>query len=189
MVANQVGNILNQLSDEVEIGLDWNPGDELTTQEVAIALSYSMLDDRLVIDGRFGTGGGSTSPESAQRIVGDLNVEYKFTKDGRIRGRVFNRTNYYDPLTRKAPYTQGVGIVYRKEFDNLYELFHRTQQEQDEINRNEEAQARRKKKRGEKKAQKKEKKKRKKADNNTEGTPPESKKLLQTDPHRRTAGM
>jgi hypothetical protein len=144
MVANQVGNILNQLSDEVEIGVDWNPGDEMTTQEVAIALSYSMLNDRLIIDGRFGTGGGSTSPESAQRIVGDLNVEYKFTKDGRIRGRVFNRTNYYDPLTRKAPYTQGVGIVYRKEFDNLYELFHRTDAERREIERSEEAEELRK---------------------------------------------
>jgi hypothetical protein len=147
MVANQVGNILNKLSDNVEIGLDWNPGDEMTTQEVAIALSYSMLDDRLVIDGRFGTGGGSNSPESAQRIVGDLNVEYKFTNDGRIRGKVFNRTNYYDPLTRKAPYTQGVGIVYRKEFDNLYELFHRTKAEQDEIAKNEEASKKRKERR------------------------------------------
>jgi hypothetical protein len=162
MVANQVGNILNQLSDEVEIGLDWNPGDEMTTQEVAIALSYSMLDDRLIIDGRFGTGGGPTNPESAQRIVGDLNVEYKFTKDGRIRGRVFNRTNYYDPLTRKAPYTQGVGIVYRKEFDNWYELFHRTDAEKREIERSEEAAEFRKeerKKRKDKKAREKQNRK------------------------------
>ena len=177
MVASQVGNILNKLSDNVEIGLDWNPGDELTTQEVAIALSYSMLDDRLVIDGRFGTGGGSNSPESANRIVGDLNVEYKFTKDGRIRGKVFNRTNYYDPLTRKAPYTQGVGIVYRKEFDNLYELFHRTKAEQDEIDKNEEASKKRKKHRKLKKEARKkkreEKKRSKEAAQNKEAVKPE----------------
>lgn len=139
MVANQVGNILNKLSDDVEIGLDWNPGDELTTQEVAIALSYSMLDDRLIIDGKFGTGGGSTAEGSNSRFVGDLNVEYKFTKDGRIRGKVFNRTNYYDPLTKRAPYTQGVGIAYRKEFDNLYELFHRTEAEEQQVKRSEKA--------------------------------------------------
>jgi len=173
MVANQVGNILNKLSDDVEIGLDWNPGDELTTQEVAIALSYSMLDDRLVIDGRFGTGGGSNSPESAQRIVGDLNVEYKFTKDGRIRGKVFNRTNYYDPLTRKAPYTQGVGIVYRKEFDNLHELFHRTKAEQDEVDRNEDAALKRKELREKKKEAKKKKREKKRQNKpNTEATKP-----------------
>ncbi|MCK5840429.1 MAG: translocation/assembly module TamB domain-containing protein [Bacteroidales bacterium] len=158
MVANQVGNILNKLSDDVEIGLDWNPGDELTTQEVAIALSYSMLDDRLVIDGKFGTGGGSTTPESAQRIVGDLNVEYKITKDGRIRGKVFNRTNYDDPVTKRAPYTQGVGIAYRKEFDNLYELFHRTKSEEEQIKRSEASAKVRK----EMKARKKERRKKEK---------------------------
>ncbi len=162
MVANQVGNILNKLSDDVEIGFNWNPGDELTTQEVAIALSYSMLDDRLVIDGKFGTGGGSTTPESAQRIVGDLNVEYKFTKDGRIRGKVFNRTNYYDPLTKRAPYTQGVGIAYRKEFDNLHELFHRTKSEEEQIRRSEESSKYRKKVRSEKKLKKQEERRKRK---------------------------
>ena len=162
MVANQVGNILNKLSDEVEIGLNWNPGDELTTQEVAIALKYSMLDDRLVIDGKFGTGGGSNTPESAQRIVGDLNVEYKFTKDGRIRGKVFNRTNYYDPLTKRAPYTQGVGIAYRKEFDNLHELFHRTKSEEEQIRKSEASAKVRKKLNDEKKARKKEEKRKRK---------------------------
>ena len=122
MLAEQVGNLLNQLSDKVEIGMSWNPGDELTTQEVAVALSYSMLDDRLIIDGKFGTGGGSTSAEST-RVVGDVNVEYKLTKDGRIRAKVFNRTNYYDPISPKSPYTQGIGIVFRKDFNNLRELF------------------------------------------------------------------
>ena len=172
MVANQVGNVLNKLSDDVEIGLDWNPGDDLTTQEVAIALSYSMLDDRLVIDGKFGTGGGSTEEGSSHRIVGDLNVEYKFTKDGRIRGKVFNRTNYFDPLSKRAPYTQGVGIAYRKEFDNLYELFHRTEAEEKQIKRSEEAAKYRKemreikkKKKEEEKAKQKSKKKKESSKN------------------------
>ena len=52
VLAEQMGNLLNQFSDDVEIGLAWNPGDDVTTQEVAVALSYSMLDDRLVLDGR-----------------------------------------------------------------------------------------------------------------------------------------
>ena len=162
LAANQIGNVLNKLSDEVEIGVNWNPGDELTTQEVAIALSYSMLDDRLAIDGKFGTGGGSTTAESAHRIVGDLNVEYKFTKDGRIRGKVFNRTNYYDPLSKRAPYTQGVGIAYRKEFDNMYELFHRTKSEEEQVERSESAAKYRKKLRDTKKKRHEEERERRK---------------------------
>ncbi len=123
MLAEQVGNILNQMSDKLEIGLAWNPGDEITTQEVAVALSYRTLDDRLLIDGKFGGGGGSTAEDASKRFVGDINVEYKLTKDGRIRAKVFNRTNYYDPISRKAPYTQGVGISFRKDFNTFGELF------------------------------------------------------------------
>ncbi len=123
MLAEQVGNLLNNMVDKVEIGVDWNPGDEVTTQEVAVALTYKMLNDRLIIDGKFGTGGGSREANADTRIVGDVNIEYKLTEDGRIRAKVFNRTNYYDPLTRKAPYTQGVGITFRKEFDSFKDMF------------------------------------------------------------------
>ncbi len=123
LLANQMSSWINKLSNNVDIGLTFDPGDELTNQEIAVALSYQAFNDRLLIDGKFGTGGEMKNSETSTRIVGDLNVEYKITKDGRIRAKVFNRTNYDDPLTRKAPYTQGAGIVYRKEFDSLKELF------------------------------------------------------------------
>ncbi len=123
MLAEQLGNILNNMVDQLEIGVDWNPGDDITTQEVAVALTYKMLNDRLVIDGKFGAGGGSHEADASTRIVGDVNIEYKLTPDGRIRAKVFNRTNYYDPLTRRAPYTQGVGISFRKDFNSFSELF------------------------------------------------------------------
>ena len=132
VLAEQVGNILNQMSDKVEIGVAYNAGDDITTQELAIALSYSMLDDRLLIDGKFGGGGGSTDENASRRVVGDLNVEYKLTKDGRIRAKVFNRTNYYDPISRKAPYTQGVGISFRKDFNTFRELFQSNKKQNEE---------------------------------------------------------
>lgn len=129
MLASQVSNWLNKLSNEVDIGLAYDIGDEATSQEIAVALSYQAFNDRLMIDGKFGTGGESKSGEDATRIVGDLNVEWAITKDKNFRAKVFNRTNYEDPITRKAPYTQGAGFVYRKEFDNLHELFNRTKKE------------------------------------------------------------
>ena len=131
ILAEQVGNILNQVSDDVEIGLEWSPGDDVTTQEVAVALSYSMLDDRLILDGKFGQGGGSTA-ENSVRVVADMEIGYKLTPDGRIRAKVFNRTNYYDPLSRKAPYTQGVGVTFRKDFDNFKQLLKKKKKSDEE---------------------------------------------------------
>lgn len=125
-LASQVSNWLNKMSKDVDIGLTWDPGDQATSQEIAVAISYQTFNDRLLINGKFGTGGESKSTESTTRIVGDLDVEYALTKDKNLKARVFNRTNYEDPLTRKAPYTQGAGIVYRKEYDSFRELFTRS---------------------------------------------------------------
>jgi hypothetical protein len=130
MLASQVSNWLNKMSDEVDIGLTWDMGDEATSQEIAVALSYQAFNDRLLIDTKVGRGGEAKGAESETRIVGDVNVEYAITKDKNLRAKAFNRTNYDDPLTRKAPYTQGAGFVYRKEFDSLAELFYRRKKEQ-----------------------------------------------------------
>lgn len=124
MLVNQLGGLLNKLSKSVDIGLDWNPGDEVTNQEIAVALSYRMLDDRLTIDGKFGSGGETRGSES-NRIIGDVEIQWKLIKDGNMHLKAYNRTNYDDPLKRKAPYTQGVGIVFRRDFDNFSELFRR----------------------------------------------------------------
>jgi hypothetical protein len=52
-----------------------------------------------------------------------VNVEVKITPEGRFRVKAFNRSNTFDVLNSNFPYTQGVGIFYRREFDSLYEIF------------------------------------------------------------------
>lgn len=144
LLAEQVGNVLNQIvSDDIEIGLEWNIGDEVTTTEVAVALSYTMMDDRLVLDGKFGQGGGSSN-EDESRIVADMEIAYKLTLDGRIRAKAFNRTNYYDQISRKSPYTQGVGITFRKDFNNFRDLFKSKKKIMAEIAAKKKAEAQRK---------------------------------------------
>ena len=132
MLSSQVSNWLNKMSDDVDIGFSYDPGDEATSQEIAVALSYQAFNDRLLIDGKFGTGGESKSGESETRIINDINLEYAITKDKNVRAKVFNRTNYEDPLTRKALYTQGAGIVYRKEFDSFADIFNQRKKKKKE---------------------------------------------------------
>lgn len=125
IVANQVSNWLSQISKDVDIGINYRPGGDLTNEEVEVALSTQLFDERVTIDGNFGYQNVQDNPNTANTssIVGDINVEVKITKDGRLRLKAFNRTNTVDLLDNTSPYTQGVGIFYRKEFNNIEELF------------------------------------------------------------------
>jgi hypothetical protein len=126
LLSNQLSNWLSQISKKFDIGVVYRPGTQMTTDELQVALGTQLFNDRLSIDGNFGTAG--TSQGNAQKtsnMVGDVNLEYKLSKDGHFRLKGYNKSNAVDLLNSNAPYTQGVGIVYRREFDALNELFRR----------------------------------------------------------------
>lgn len=124
-VANQLGNWLSQISNDLDVGINYRPGGAITNEEVEVALSTQLFDDRVSIDGNFGYQNLNGVPNSnTSNIVGDINVEVKIAKDGRFRLKAFNRTNTLD-ADNTAPYTQGVGVFYRKEFNFFSELFKR----------------------------------------------------------------
>jgi hypothetical protein len=71
------------------------------------------------------------SQKNASNIVGDVDISYKLTKDGRWLLKAFNLSNtnswyYNNDYDKVSPYTQGVGIAYRKDFNNIAELFKRS---------------------------------------------------------------
>ena len=126
LLSNQLSNWLSQISTEFDIGVNYRPGDQISSQELEVALSTQLFDDRVLIDGNVGVAG--TNPGINQRtsnIIGDVNVEVKITPEGKFRIKAFNRSNTFDVLHATSPYTQGLGIFYRREFDSLSELFRR----------------------------------------------------------------
>jgi hypothetical protein len=126
LLSNQLSNWLSQISTEFDIGINYRPGDEISSQELEVALSTQLFDDRVVIDGNVGVAGTHpTGNQRASNIIGDVNVEVKITPEGKFRVKAFNRSNTYDIINTNSPYTQGVGLFYRKEFDSLSELFRR----------------------------------------------------------------
>jgi len=143
IVANQVSNWLSQISKDVDVGINYRPGGDLTNEEVEVALSTQLFDERVTIDGNFGYQNVQDNPSAnTSSIVGDINVEVKITPDGRLRLKAFNRTNTVDLLDNTSPYTQGVGIFYRKEFNNFKELFQnqrrKERKKQEELKKNQE---------------------------------------------------
>ncbi len=123
MLSNQLSNWLSQISNDFDIGFTYRPGNEISTQEVEVALSTQLLNDRVVINGNFDVGGeagASQASTSTNEITGDFDVEVKITE--KIRFKVFNRSN--DNLVYEtAPYTQGLGLFFRQSFDRFRDLF------------------------------------------------------------------
>ncbi len=124
IISSQLSNWLSQISRDFDIGINYIPGDEINQDELEVALSTQFFDDRLVIDGNVGVMTKDNAAEQqATNIVGDVNIEYKLRPDGRIRLRAFNRSNNFNSIDYYAPYTQGVGIFYTKEFDRFRDIF------------------------------------------------------------------
>lgn len=125
IVSSTLSNMLSQISNDFNIGINYMPGDQVSSEQLEVALSTQLLDDRLIIDGNIDVMGANSSSQQTSSIVGDINVEYKLTPDGRFRVKAFNRSNDLTVFDDDSPYTQGVGVFYRKDFNNLKELFTR----------------------------------------------------------------
>jgi len=124
LVTNQINSMLSQISSNVNVNMNYKPGSSTTNQEFDVGISTQLFDDRLLIDGTFGMNSYSNSAiKQSSTIVGDINVEYVLTKNRRWRVHAFNRTNTLNILNNNAPYTQGVGLKFQRDFTTFRELF------------------------------------------------------------------
>lgn len=129
-LSSQLSGILNSLTDKVQIGANIRSGQEgFTDTEVEMLLSSQLLNNRLIFNGSFGyknNMGESTKGNMVQSnaFIGEFDLEYKLTPSGEYRLKAYNHANdmylYSKSLTR-----QGVGIMFRRDFTTLRELFQR----------------------------------------------------------------
>jgi hypothetical protein len=127
-LSSQLSNILGNISDKFQVGTKFHQSYEgsETNTEVELLLSSTLWNDRLVLNGNFGYVNNSylnAQTNGDVPIVGDFDVEYKLTKMGDIRLKGFNRYNYRNLYSKSPEMTQGIGILFRKDFDHFYDLF------------------------------------------------------------------
>ena len=125
LLSNQVSNWLSQISDDFDVDLNYRPatGQKDIGHELEVGLSYQTLNDKLSINGSVDMKTKGEA-ENTNKIVGDIDVDYKLTKNGKVRMRAFNRSNESE-LENESQYTQGVGLFYREDFDTFQELIQR----------------------------------------------------------------
>lgn len=127
VVTRQLSNWLSQISEDFDIGIKYTPNDKLTNEELEVALSTQLLDDRLIIEGNFGViRGDNVNTSNANNLVGDVDITYRMTK--RLSLKAYNHTNiksnyYLYSFENYSDFTQGVGISFSQSFDNIREIF------------------------------------------------------------------
>jgi len=133
MLANQVSNWISKISNDFDVGFLYTPATkDINSQELQVALSTQLLNDKVTINGNFGVM-GTTSEDTP--LIGDFDLEYTLSE--KIRFKVFNR--YNNPYTGKgAPYTQGLGLTYKHDFNKFSDLLKKKSnteiKKEDEIN-------------------------------------------------------
>ena len=120
-ISGQLNNMLSQVinSSNWNIGLNGNTGTNgWTDMEFEGMLSGQLLNNRLLINGNFGY---RENPTVTSNFVGNFDLEYLLTRSGEIRMKAYNQSNdrYY---TRTTLNTQGLGIMYKKDFDTWNDL-------------------------------------------------------------------
>lgn len=120
LISNQISSWLSQISREFDVGFVYRLGDQISNEELAVALSTQLFNERLTLSGNFGVSNGNQSNQNPNSLIGDFSIEYSLTKDGRLRLKAFNESNDYDLLnSNQATSKQGVGVFYQENFDKF----------------------------------------------------------------------
>ena len=128
-LSSSLSNLINSFTNNIiQVGTRIRTEDpnSMTKTEVDLSLSSQLLDNRLILNGNLGYRDYHSQMDDSglTPFVGDFDLEYKLTPNGSIRLKAYSHYNYrYYYGDSRSKTTQGLGIVFRKDFDHISELF------------------------------------------------------------------
>lgn len=114
-LSGQLNSILGQMisNNNWSFGTNVSTGSKgWTDVEVEGMLSGQLLNNRLLVNGHFGY---RDNPYANSNFIGDFEAELLLNKSGNIRLKAYSRSNERY-LFRTNMTTQGIGILFRKDF-------------------------------------------------------------------------
>ena len=123
-VTSQINNWISQLTTDFSFGFNIRPSyyeDEGASQEYETEFLYQP-NSRLAINGNLGY---RNDDINSQNVYGDIDIEYMLDRAGKLRAKAYTHSvDRYEYLADKSKQTmQGVGLVYKEEFNVASELF------------------------------------------------------------------
>jgi len=127
-VSNQLSYWISQVDENLTIDFDLGELDADALKTFQLRVSYAFMDGKLIVtrDGGFTD---QNQEATLSSITGDWTVEYLLSQDGRLRIKLFKRTNY-DQLSSSTGSNDelisgGFSLLYTASFNDLSELFNK----------------------------------------------------------------
>ncbi|MES2555827.1 MAG: translocation/assembly module TamB domain-containing protein [Bacteroidota bacterium] len=118
VLTQQINGLLEEWSQNVDIRLAYD--DKEGGQDIALGFEKNL--GRVVLKGSFGVANSTDAQSETQsNLIGDMSLEYLINDDGSFRVNLFNESNDNSVIQDKTQglFTQGVGLHYQKEFNNM----------------------------------------------------------------------
>ena len=117
----QLNNWISQTfkSNNLSLGFDYQVNDAATS-DIQAQIFYQP-NNRLIINGNLGYRNDNVI-NNTNRFIGDVDFQWLLTESGKLRFKAYNHTVDRYTLS-KATQTQGVGFMYKEDFNSINELF------------------------------------------------------------------
>ena len=120
-----IDNIFTNSDDKMNIGINYLKGDKnaasslLNRDRLGLTLK-SEISDKILINGKIGVPVGGVEENV---IIGDVQIEFLLNDEGNLKARFFNKENEYQYFGDDIGYTQGMGVSYEIDFNDIKTLF------------------------------------------------------------------
>ncbi len=124
LISSQISNLVSQMIEDVDVGFSYRPQDEISSEQIEVALSTQIFNDRVTLNGNveYGKYGRYGTPnQNSSNIVGDFDLDVKLNRSGSLRAKAYTHSND-DFSIDNSPTTQGVGLSYQEDFNTVGEL-------------------------------------------------------------------
>ncbi len=122
VITQQINGYLEEWSKNVKIQLAYD--DKENGSDIAVGLEKT-IGDKVILKTTLGVSNSTDAQSQTQNnLIGDMSLEYLINDDGSFRVNLFNESNDNSIIQDKSQglFTQGVGLHYQKEFNNLEDL-------------------------------------------------------------------
>jgi translocation and assembly module TamB len=130
ILTQQLSNLSEKYVKGVDLNLgvnsyeDYSSGQEEGRTQLQLGISKKLLNDKVTVQvgGNVDIEGEKAKQNNASDVAGNISIEYRLTDDGRYKLKGFRENEYENPIEGELTKT-GFGVIYRRNYNKLKELF------------------------------------------------------------------